>query len=278
MIKRNILVVALFLLANIAIHSQTPTAALEIDTAGVVNVESKIKNSNGNTYDPLPIGTILMFSGNDWVDNVTLPGWYACTVDAVSGAVKNIDGILVPNLVDSFIRGGDPTNWGVTSGSNSITLTTDQMPNHTHNIDHDHARFDGMKFKTRKFEYDRGGNKQSQGISVMSDIIHNRYNFGISADSWNSNEGHFWFTALGFDHSISVSQERHSSFSKRVPVSESIVTPVINLPPLSTGVPATIHGQPHTNKDYTSGPAGNNHAIDIRPKNYTVIYIMKVKN
>jgi hypothetical protein len=34
---------------------------------------------NWGQSDMSPIGEIKMFSGINWIDNVTLPGWYACT-------------------------------------------------------------------------------------------------------------------------------------------------------------------------------------------------------
>ena len=66
-------------------------------------------------------GMILMWSGT--ID--TIPGgWQLC--DGTNGT---------PNLVDRFIVGaGHGYAVGNTGGSDSVTLTTDQMPSHTHTI------------------------------------------------------------------------------------------------------------------------------------------------
>ena len=65
-----------------------------------------------------PIGYITMFAGA-WTDNVTIPGWYKC--DGANGT---------PNLVNQFIRGGVAS--GAVGGSDTHTLITAQMPNHSH--------------------------------------------------------------------------------------------------------------------------------------------------
>jgi hypothetical protein len=72
-----------------------------------------------------PVGTILMYDGGGWTDNVTLKGWYRC--DAANAAAGR-----TPDLTDKFIMGG--SSKGVTGGSNSITLATNNLPAHNHSL------------------------------------------------------------------------------------------------------------------------------------------------
>lgn len=98
---------------------------------GITNVtpEGKTAGSDANLQEmlegfaklPLPIGTILMYDGSSWVDDETIPGWYACTAaNSAHGA---------PDLENKFIRGG--TTAGATGGTNDGS--------HLHDISHTHG-------------------------------------------------------------------------------------------------------------------------------------------
>lgn len=73
----------------------------------------------------LPIGTVLAFDGA-WVDNVTMPGWYAC--------IAANAGIGCPNLVDRFILGKAVAGAGALGGSNTHTISAAELPVHTHDV------------------------------------------------------------------------------------------------------------------------------------------------
>ena len=73
-----------------------------------------------------PKGMILMYDGTSWQNNITLKGWYKC--DGNGGAAVN--GLAIPNLQNKFIMGY--SSGARTGGSNSRTLTANQIPSHTH--------------------------------------------------------------------------------------------------------------------------------------------------
>ncbi|MDR1453845.1 MAG: hypothetical protein LBJ25_07740 [Candidatus Margulisbacteria bacterium] len=80
-----------------------------------------IANAFSGKQDSLPIGTILMYDGTSWQDNVTLFGWYSCNR-------TNYNNGLTPDLEDKFIKGkGGLANIG---GSNALTAA--MLPKHTH--------------------------------------------------------------------------------------------------------------------------------------------------
>ena len=72
------------------------------------------------TKKEVPVGTIVMWSGS------TIPdGWALC--DGTKGT---------PDLRDRFIIGAGGTySAGKNGGKSSVTLTTKQMPSHTHGFD-----------------------------------------------------------------------------------------------------------------------------------------------
>jgi hypothetical protein len=94
-------------------------------------------DANITTYgsdEMVPKGTIILWS------KPTIPnGWALC-----DGRAVTINGVSVttPNLINKFIKGGDLKNSssttkprsGTEGGQSSITLTTQQMPPHTHTV------------------------------------------------------------------------------------------------------------------------------------------------
>jgi len=91
--------------------------------------------------DKMPVGTIIMFDANHtagnsgdsgaWVDNSTMPGWYACVS---ANSARNC-----PNLVDRFVMGKGISGAGGTGGANTRTLSVSNMPSHAHTATHNHT-------------------------------------------------------------------------------------------------------------------------------------------
>jgi hypothetical protein len=110
------------------------TAAIGVNT-GLINQNTiDISSLESSRQANLPIGTILMYDGASWTDNVTLPGWYSCiAANAGQGC---------PDLVDSFIKGRTPAVASGTGGSNSITLSTANLPPHDHGAAGNHIHTD----------------------------------------------------------------------------------------------------------------------------------------
>jgi hypothetical protein len=99
-------------ISNSSTDAQYPSAKAVYDT-----FDSK--------QDKLPIGTILMYDGANWLDNVTLPGWYCCDRGNHN---KNA---TIPNLEDLFIKGkGIETQ----PGANWRELSETNLPSHKHSI------------------------------------------------------------------------------------------------------------------------------------------------
>ncbi|MDR1323116.1 MAG: hypothetical protein LBK68_01630 [Candidatus Margulisbacteria bacterium] len=105
---------------------QTDVSGLQIDVSALKTTVSSL-----SFQKELPIGTILMYDGAGWLDDTTLPGWYACTA-----ANKNLN--LTPNLEDKFIKGNGNK---AATGDGQMTLGTQHLPAHKHSITdngHDH--------------------------------------------------------------------------------------------------------------------------------------------
>ncbi len=122
-----------------------------VSNVGVIpftlNLGDRVYSSeNWKVDDGSDVGVIQMFDGNtpttidgqnvingqagQWVDDITLPGWFAC-----------VDGnqyMGCQNLVDRFIVGKEIIGAGSKTGVNSYSLTSAQLPAHTHSIGHNH--------------------------------------------------------------------------------------------------------------------------------------------
>ena len=104
------------------------------------NITGVVTANQASLNSPFPVGGIIMWSGSI----ASIPtGWTLCNGVAVSRS----DGsgtITPPNLLNRFIIGaGDGANTGdnpskyavaATGGAETVTLTTAQIPAHTHTI------------------------------------------------------------------------------------------------------------------------------------------------
>jgi hypothetical protein len=105
-----------------------------------------------------PIGAILLYDGASWTDNVTLKGWYRC--DAANAAAGR-----TPDLTDKFIMGAAAK--GTTGGSNSLTLTTSNLPVHSHSLSG--LATDTVEKHTHNYSGTSGGGTgHSHGLSGIS--------------------------------------------------------------------------------------------------------------
>lgn len=234
----------------ILLGSLTPfifSQALEVDSSEVVKIKNKIENiESGTSYDPLPLGTILMYSGDSWDDDKTIPGWYACTKD--KGIVNDIQ---IPDLEDRFIIGSPLDKvQGINveermggAENNKISLTVKELPEHYHNIDHNH-----------------------KSISVSA---------GNHAHSYSDSYRSMDTKRVGGGSDAGVQNDNSNTSSSETTGDGGAHTHVIDLPPLSTDTKEVINKT--SNADYSSGSTGENSPIDITPAYYRVIFIIKVK-
>lgn len=122
-------------------------ADLDTDVLLAANSDQKVASQKAvksyiDNTKFLPIGTIIMFDANHaagssggasgaWVDNSTMPGWYAMV------AANSIYGCQ--DMTDRFMCGRIITGAGATFGVNSYTLGANQLPSHVHSISHSHG-------------------------------------------------------------------------------------------------------------------------------------------
>ena len=111
---------------NVGIGTTGPAAGSKLDVNGKIFEYGKAL---------LPRGVIVMWSGT--LANIPA-GWALCNGGTYTA--PNGDSVTTPDLRDRFIYGTsaneDP---GATGGASSYSLTTDQLPSHSHTISADGA-------------------------------------------------------------------------------------------------------------------------------------------
>ena len=126
----------------------TTATTLNFVGSGVVasgTGEEKTITISGSGSGNIPIGGVIMWSGASNPEAIP-SGYLLCDGQSTSGytALAAIVGDNVPDLRERFIvgAGGDNStvsgtsgyNVNATGGENSVTLTVNQMPAHTHDI------------------------------------------------------------------------------------------------------------------------------------------------
>ena len=112
----------------------------------------------------MPVGAIIMYNGVGWVDNVTMVGWYECTLANVAQGV--------PDLIDKFIRASAASGAG--GGADSVMLAANQIPTHTtggRSATHTHSGTTGNNSVAHNHT-NRVGNQSASHNPVVSGGAH----------------------------------------------------------------------------------------------------------
>jgi hypothetical protein len=195
-----------------------------------------------NNFVAIPVGIIVMWSGA--VINVP-SGWVLC--NGTSGT---------PDLRDRFIVGaGNAYSPGNIGGSDTIALTTANLPSHSHtgstnavSTDHTHA------FSTTA---DSAGNH----IHTINDPGHAHGGVPLLVTDTDRGGGSSTFSVdnVGFTAGSGTGISINSAGNHNHTVSGSTA------------------GQSEThNHTFTTDTTGDNSPIDVRPKYYALAYIMKI--
>ena len=199
-----------------------------------------------------PVGTIWMYDGAGWRDNVTLPGWYACVPENEDGGTAGLN-YGITSMVDRFVMGKAVAGAGATGGANSYQLTASQLPAHTHTINHDHAAFKA---------------------SAASN--HHTHDFHVTAAS-AGNHTHLVYGTIysgGGANGLEAGNNRNLDNHAEGTSSAGAHTHTVRG---RTGANASSHRHDVNVPAYTgnSGSTGTGAEIDNRPAFYSLIFIRK---
>lgn len=81
----------------------------------------------------VPIGGVIFW----WSDNTIPLNYKECNGQTIADGASPLNGLTVPDLRDKFVRGVSNQNIRTSpqdGGSDTVTMTVDQMPNHQHDM------------------------------------------------------------------------------------------------------------------------------------------------
>jgi microcystin-dependent protein len=271
-------------------------AAQVVDTAALK--DNHVTRGKIETTQRIPVGSIMAFAGT----NTAPDGWRFCDGSPVSTTdFPTLFGIIgyqyggsggtffLPNLCDRIPRGAVNTTTavGLTAGENSVTLSANQIPEHTHNAgtiavtngEHTHS-VNGYTYMSAVDMNHRHTISHTHTGTLTSNVVGGGTGFGTSFLSPGPGSG------------------AHASGQAPNGGQYDIVTraPVVNNTAISTNTQSTSnsgftnlteHVHPFeancfANTAYASTVSGATAAnittgstVDIRPKTLTVNYIIK---
>lgn len=241
------------LLGDFLVDHDSPWTSFATDSTRTTRItaNAKVKATVDATF---PVGTIWMYDGGNWQDNVTLPGWYACIPANEDGGAAGLS-YGITSMVDRFVMGKAVAGTGSTGGSNSYRLTAAQLPAHTHTINHDHPSFhSGHERQSHRHFLSlsstfTGGHRHDLGVSTAGGtligdlrVTGNRTDGQDSFNKATSSTGNHLHVTSGWTGWISA---RHNHD--------------IDIP--------TFAG--------SSGPTGLGATVDNRPAFYAMVFIRK---
>lgn len=235
------------------------------------DVEAALREMYEYTRDTdfMPVGTIIMFDANNtsggggrsggWVDNSTLPGWYAC----IAG---NTAAQSCPNLVDTFIMGKVVAGGAATGGSNTVALSEAELAAHTHTINHDHPNKTSTAGTSHNHAISGGAHNHTIEISTSGQvpgatgtrtIIIGTTGWGTNFGSLNSSPGYVDLYTYESWHSVvrAKSDDSHTHTN----AAEAAHTHDVDIVSFSG----------------SSGSIGSGTAHENKPAYYSVIFIRK---
>jgi hypothetical protein len=234
--------------------------------AQVFAVSSAVNNAvsaSSSKQDKLPIGTILMFDGYNWVDNQTMPGWFACTAGN--------SGRGCPNLVNSFIKGSaTATHSSGGNSGNEITISANNLPTHTHALSGSFTTGNQSAGHTHSIAHDHaavtsgggGGHTHTVYMKIKGGQgAHEIFNGWGTESEWGDCEN-----AAGVRWSQPFSTSNPGNHTHSVDI------------PNFTGNSGAISAN-HTHSVTLSGSTGNNTTtaakLSIEPQSYALIFIRR---
>ena len=261
------------------------------------NTFSGANNFTGNTTGRgiLPVGAIIAMNTNlTGVTAVTATTAADANGFVVCGSVTQpqvivdptspMNGQTIPNLNDSYFLMGASSS-GSTGGANTTTLTTTQLPAHTHVIDHGHSDSYALNNNTvassshthniqhvHQMAHFNSGDALWAQSSVGT--AYSTSSFGASGDQLGYASASFTGGGAGVNTFL-IAAVGTSSYYTAHAVDSGGSTKASSGTPSATST-VTLTGSV-TSHSGSSGSSGTGSSYDSRPKFFAVKFVMRIK-
>ena len=255
-----------------SVSSEIDTVTLDISNTGVTggtyaNPDSITVNNQGQITaitagsapaDAIPPGVIVMWSGS--TSNVP-SGWVLC-----DGTTYNTDGsaVNVPDLRGMFIvgSGGDYTT-GDTGGQESVTLSVNELPSHSHTVDSHQHNIGSHTHNVGNHSHNVSGSGSSSTVGAGGHT-HTYDAYGDGGSNWRP--------GITFEAGGGVSYNTGSVGDHSHNFSVSISGSTNDTGPGQTGNASGASGDASPGTNSIGGSVGH----ENRPPYYALAYIYKL--
>lgn len=230
-------------------------------TTANISVKSTVLATTAYVHNVIPTGAIIMYSGN------TIPfGWAICNGQTVNG-VTTVD------LRDRFVVGAGTTYVsGESGGNSSVTLTTTQMPSHSHSVTFS-STTGSAGGHTHTVTTSLTESPHTHNFTDVYALIGDKGLGASTASEYDRNGTYIYPSFYAAGNATDYDQDNGSyGFPSRTEATSTGIT-------ASTSINAATdhtHSISLTGTTTSAGGSGPNAAIDIRPKYYALYYIQKV--
>ena len=190
-------------------------------------------------------------------------GFVQCAGQTIVDATSPLNGQVIPNINNNAFLMGNSTS-GSAGGANTKTLTTSELPAHTHTINHGHANTFGLT-----------------GTTTFASDGHNHDQGGLTARIWIDQSGGNATFRWDLQSTSSWTEDNNQRFAGAA--SSTSATSTLNGTRVfgntgsnsssgSVGFSGAV-----TDHSGSSGSSGTGSAFDIRPSYISARYVMRVK-
>ncbi|MDR1452572.1 MAG: hypothetical protein LBJ25_01155 [Candidatus Margulisbacteria bacterium] len=217
-----------------------------------------------------PLGTILIYDGGGWTDNVTLQGWYLC--DGQEKTLPDGKKTTTPDLINKFVRGGTSCAAG---GDGKVTLTVQNMPSHGHGLTGLSVDSGGAHTHTGSGMTVSEKEDHTHGFSATSSLAgeHNHY-FPVTGGDDNNHSGTQGNGAADTDAGFHDDSYTRDAGAHTHTVSGSVSYGGAHTHTVS-GNTDSGGGHTHTTSGGTVDYVGGGEPFEVMPAYYTLIYIKR---
>ena len=211
---------------------------------------------------------------------VVKDGFMLADGSTVADASSPLNGQVLPNMTGGVYPRGDSTSSNTSAGSNTTTIASTNLPQHTHSINHDHASATtGNQSQSHSHSVDPPATASGNASGTTTGSFRVANNNNATHASIQSTSGVFSKTNQNKGYGkYSGSENRTTGGQLNINIGNHKHT--TNIPAFNSGNQSQSHTHSLNLPNFT-GTSGNggfaNTPINNEPKNISVVWVIRIK-